>query len=220
MSHIKQTLIVLALTFTLAACGGIDAPFAAPTPTHISPTNTLFYNPDLRRNPLDTEPCAPPCWQNIVPDVSTLEDVERIRRDELDTSGECLTDIGTDLGLVLCPGADIWLDADSIVDHIQLSPSETITMGQIIDHYGEPDTASFCIDLNDPHGPSYLIAVLSYMDMHFYFAEMDLHEDRLEPGLVLRLMNYGLTRFTDGSWFIQCYKQTVWYGFVDYTEIE
>jgi hypothetical protein len=172
-----------------------------------------MHDPVLRRNPLDTEPCAPPCWQNITPGESTLEDVERIRSDDLGLGDACRVSVGRDLGVVRCPGFDVWLDAAGLVENIVLKPSETVTLGEIIDVYGEPASIRFCGDIESPEYWTHTIIHVDYPDdgMWLYFDEPgEVPLDILQSNLVLREVYYGVTDFRPES---EGCSLDLWHGY-------
>src|SRR5690349_3286976 len=83
--HVWQMIIPALCALILASCGASTN--ASPT-WPVSPTNTPLPTPPvLAHNPLDTEPCMAPCWQNITPDETTLDQAAQILDDLGDLDG-------------------------------------------------------------------------------------------------------------------------------------
>lgn len=98
------------------------------------PENGLLYN----------EPCGPPCFLDITPQISTKQDVnESLKRFGL--NNRCILKNGKgmeNINIVECkhPRIKIGIDeAQDIVNSIEFQPDSTISIGSIINKYGEPD---------------------------------------------------------------------------------
>src|SRR5687767_12096092 len=111
MAH--KHLIALSLsTLMLTACGASSD--VSPT-WPVSPTNTPLPSPSiLAHNPLDTEPCKAPCWQNITPGETTLDQAAQILDDLGDLDGCAPYN-----GYISCDWVVMHAGDDGIVEYIE-----------------------------------------------------------------------------------------------------
>jgi hypothetical protein len=118
------------------------------------------------------EPCGPPCFQDIIPGVTTEAEAMQILQTEglcrkytrydheAASGGRGIVCTSSDLEIAFQPGTDI-------VDAVGFRPSQTITVGDVIATYGEPDT------------------VLVAGRTHYYRTSMILYYDSLKTDLSL-----------------------------------
>ena len=106
-------------------------------------------------------PCAPPCWQNLTPGVSTMADVERFVGG-LRASEQERLETGTDPAgykLFTWFGAKngktrlISVDEDR-VKLILIAPDFDLNLGTVVDHFGPPESL-FAIHGGYGHGGTY-----------------------------------------------------------------
>ena len=135
--------IILLLTGLLSACQTATAPAPTATPTPSPWIDVILNDPD----------CAPPCWNGITPGVTTMDETMRILQNEPKvyflSSGNPADGRPIDWrfhnplgggGMVSCSNVDY-----NLVDRISLSiQSPAITLGQAIEHLGEPNFIYFC----------------------------------------------------------------------------
>ena len=135
---------ILVLVAT-SSCRSSPEPTATPSPEPINPGLTLGV------------PCEPPCWLDIQPGVTTLQEAEAILQQYIEegivlswsdhTQGEC-----DDVGLVVWDVfthpryADGFIAfVDGLVFQIAISPpdeSYTYTLGELVERYGPPELVS------------------------------------------------------------------------------
>jgi hypothetical protein len=208
---LNKQLIVFALSALIFAACGASVPPTWP----VSPTNTPQPTPPVvAHNPLDTEPCMAPCWQNITPGETTLDQASQILGDLEDVGGCPAIN-----GYIKCDWVVIHAGDDGIVELIRMGPSETVTLGEVIALYGEPDEVHFCTSEDEPHNPEHTISVSYFASykLWLYFVEPGEPIAPVHPDMVVREMIYGMTWF-DTTW-MDCYthfQESEWHGYGDY----
>jgi hypothetical protein len=125
----KLFALVLAMAaWVVAACVGCGEP------------------PALDTSLLTGEPCEPPCWQGLVPGVSTLGEVDHV----LSTSpyvapGSVYRDSYGDILSVLwrprwqSPADNRFVVRGELLQDIQMYVEPDVTIGQVVDRWGPPD---------------------------------------------------------------------------------
>jgi hypothetical protein len=122
----------------------IDLPYTSPSPQSSTPTATI----EVDRSILTDDPCAPPCWQGVVPgNTMTKEEVIELL--------ETLPNVGSIWESY--PGGIDWVWrqwpwegtgyngvdlAESRVHNISLSIAFELTVEEILDKYGPPDATN------------------------------------------------------------------------------
>jgi hypothetical protein len=192
---------------------------AEATPTWlVSTTNTPSANPSsLRRNPLDTEPCKAPCWEGITPGSTTIEEVTRILVEDKGLS-ECLPSDNW----IVCENISIQFDAENFVQFIQMWPSDTVTLGEVIAVHGEPNVVYFCHDINELHEISHTHSLVYFVNsqLWLYFIEPGYPAEVIQPAMIVRDIAYGPTEYDWTLWGCESYKHTIWQGYGDYHSLE
>lgn len=90
------------------------------------------------------EPCAAPCWQGLTPGVSTWAEAEEIlAANELVPDLEIIDNNGGKVALWSSEAGSECCNAGSMtgenLDYIQLLIASDVTVGELIETYGEPD---------------------------------------------------------------------------------
>jgi hypothetical protein len=127
----------------------------------------LFLMPDLDTSLLTDDPCAAPCWQNIVPGVATFEGAQNqletspfVRKGSLDyhvaESGET-HDRFSWHGRSMKYYNYLYLREGKVV-LIQIHPDYTLTVGQVVDKFGPPERVYVGLG----YGGNVLIAYFDY----------------------------------------------------------
>jgi hypothetical protein len=212
---VDKHMIALSLSILmLAACGASHD--VSPT-WPVSPTNTPpATQPVLNHNPLDTEPCMAPCWQNITPGETTLDQAAQILGDRGDLGGCPAIN-----GYIKCDWVVIHAGDNGIVEVIKMGPSETVTLADAIALYGEPDEVHFCTSYEEYENPQHTISVSYFASYRLWLTFVEPGEPivPVHPGMVVREMIYGLTGL-DVTW-MNCdnhYQESEWLGYGDYNE--
>jgi hypothetical protein len=209
-------LVLLQLISGIVACG---TPEPVLVPTVVFPTNTPDTSSSLSRNPFETTPCSPPCWNNIIPGKTTLDEAKVILFDEMGLQKDCTVDVAEDASLILCGSSvGIWFDESGHVTWINLQPDGTVLLGQVVNTMGEPSEVSFCRAEDSSSG----IAILTYIPDKLLFYVDGPYEimPSLQPNMVIRKMLYGVTDQGQRGWSYDCYRVISWHGFTDYSNIE
>ena len=140
---ILSIVITLLLTGLLAACQ-TSTPTATPTP---KPLHRPIYSTEVPLpigdgGLLTKEPCGPPCFLGVVPDVTTYTEAIQILTDYqyLDS---CEERDNTEEGGVQWIGCSTTFDFDfdqdkSHVIFVGFDPQQEITVQDVIDEFGEP----------------------------------------------------------------------------------
>jgi hypothetical protein len=88
---------------------------------------------------LSQDPCGPPCLWSIVPDLSTDLDAKKIVQEHIDIHNcEQWPKKDTDKAII-CGSLALQFSEFHKVTTIAFSPSQRITMRQVIQEYGEPN---------------------------------------------------------------------------------
>ncbi len=95
---------------------------------------------------LTGEPCGPPCWQRLVPGVSTLEEVDQVlRSSEYVASGSLYRDwFGDTLSISWRPrwqsrGDNRFVLRGYVLQHMKMYVDPEVTLGQVVDKCGPAD---------------------------------------------------------------------------------
>jgi hypothetical protein len=120
------SLLLLVMT-TIASCGATG--------------ETLVAN-----GLLTGEPCAPPCWQGLIPGVSTEEEVDRFLRTSQYVDTHTVSEDGYESGVAISwqrrgqGGAwNIFDLQDGVLQVIRMYCDSEVVLEQLIDRYGSPD---------------------------------------------------------------------------------
>ena len=120
---------------------------------------------------LSADPCGPPCFWTLVPGITTTEET-MVMLDAMNIADECSPydnseEAGT-RGLICSPVVELSisfrLDED-IVNGVGFHPSQTVTVEEIIERYGEPDAIS--VEYSGlPHDSYNTVMMLYYDDIY------------------------------------------------------
>jgi hypothetical protein len=114
----------------------------------VSPTLNpapLTAPPIVERNPLDSDACSPPCWQTIVPGVTSEPEARRVlqKRAGLSTDSCQSTLVDQNSGMTNCTGINLnFYRASNVVFQIGFGPIPAVTIEKFIDKYGPPSGIS------------------------------------------------------------------------------
>jgi hypothetical protein len=117
-----------------------------------------------------SEPCGPPCFWNIVPGITTIDQAidELEAHNVADLCAQYRNEEARTRGVTCWPGLELTISFQSdkdVVDGIGYSVSEPITVGDVIDFYGEPD-AVFVEYTGLPHDYYNTVMMLYYDDIY------------------------------------------------------
>jgi hypothetical protein len=136
----------------------------AHTPEPVRTLASMVSISDITISPFTTDPCAPPCWQNIAPGITTVSEAQEILFDELDLDAACIYDADykedfadytnheIPVFAIQCSDLVIMAKDDGIVAELWLWPTEQITAAQIIEVFGEPDLVYSSDDMGVDYG--------------------------------------------------------------------
>ena len=158
----------------------------------------LFLMPELDASLLTDDPCAAPCWQNIVPGVTTFEEAQSqletspfVRKGSLDyhvaESGET-HDRFSWHGRSTKYYNYLYLREGKVV-LIDIHPDYTLTLGQVVDKFGPPERVYVGLGL----GGNLLIAYLDYPAQGLRFTAEWPVRDRTER----RIVDSGIALLTE-----------------------
>ena len=166
MNEVRTLLKISVIMCLLVAIAWLDScvPLASPTPAE---------DGLVGKGLLLGEPCSPPCWQGLVPGVSTQEDVDEF----LTTSeyvGRYTTGPGRYEGIVLIrwrPRGIGWeagrwntFDVqDGILEIMSMYTDTEVRLGQLVDTYGPPDKFEASLSLHPE--PVYILVGLFYSEL-------------------------------------------------------
>jgi hypothetical protein len=97
---------------------------------------------------LSKKPCGPPCFNGIIPGVTTEEEAAATINKLQEVFADCKTFDFTSSGGyrgVKCASVNIGYK-NSLVEQVSFTPSSMISVQQIIDLYGPPDSVTVVID--------------------------------------------------------------------------
>lgn len=143
-------------------------------------------------------PCAPPCWQNLTPGVSTQADVEQFVNNDL-LPGEQKT-------LIIPDPSDsrkifTWLSArsrvprwivvmDDRVTLIDFVPDFSLDMGTVVEHFGPPEL----LDARSSRFDGAYEEIWLYYPQKglVFWCDLDMDEisDKIEPGMKVDRVKY------------------------------
>jgi hypothetical protein len=174
-----QLAVAVMLTMLLAACASSAA--AVPTVV-VSDLSTLWPTSTPQPTVVDRGlaygfPCIPPCWEGLIPGVTTRNQTEEILQG-LQQDGAVLTFgcVESVCAVVIGPGmeVEVWI-AEGVVHHIKGRVNFSFDAGQLVDLIGEPTAVypaprdGVCIpcdqEPNPREGDFYLVTHLLYPDL-------------------------------------------------------
>ena len=166
---------------------------------------------------LSQEPCGPPCFWNIVPNITTKDEaIEVLKSKGLFERCEFIdnTAYAGTRGIVCRPIVLVELRDDTdIVSGIGFRPSEAITVEDMIEKYGEPD-AVLVSTIGIPEG-QYQIGMNLYYDK--FYGDIRLNEQdggtfTLTPSTII--VNIG---YADEAWYSEVRNRLQqWKGYGEY----
>ncbi|RMG75650.1 MAG: hypothetical protein D6711_06100 [Chloroflexi bacterium] len=130
----------------------------------VVPPAPRLINEDLLQETglISGDPCDAPCWRGIIPGETTWEDaVEIMQADEtlgdleLQEQGEARGASFTQQDGILC--CQIISQTGEFVEFIQLQIAPGVTLGEVIEKYGEPDYVD-----GEPYSSDQYILILFY----------------------------------------------------------
>ena len=158
----------------------------------------LFLMPELDASLLTDDPCAAPCWQNIVPGVTTFEEAQSqletspfVRNGSLDCH---VAESGETHDQFFWHGRSmkyynyLYLREGKVV-LIDIHPDYTLTLGQVVDKFGPPERVYVGLGL----GGNLLIAYLDYPAQGLRFTAEWPVRDRTER----RIVDSGIALLTE-----------------------
>ncbi len=135
MGVYSKLIIVPACIGLLAMLSGCSS---NPTTELVTPTYILG---SLERNPLDTDICMPPCWQNITPGRTTEDELRRVLNSSASVAEECHDFDNTEEGGlrgITCGGITFSFEpGENQLGGIRYRLGVEVTLGQAIEKYGE-----------------------------------------------------------------------------------
>jgi hypothetical protein len=187
-----------------------EPPIDRPTQLVITPWY-LLPNVDIGDGGLITkDPCAPPCFWNITPGITTLAEVYEIIEDkEITDACETLEDANEDFDYISCGYAFeiAFFEKSDIVANLSLGPTQEIKMKDIIHELGPPDrVVTMMGEIPD---------ALEFLDMWIYYDDI-LTEIRLETQDYVAGKGYyhvSETTIVDGIYYYEeeGYKNDIFY---------
>jgi hypothetical protein len=130
-----------------------------------------FFMPELDTSLLTDDPCAAPCWQSIIPGVTTegearrlLKDSPFVRKDSLDYHIAEWKVVRGEYDWFSWRGRSreyynyLYIRIEGKVELIRIHPDYTLTLGQVIDKFGPPERVYVGLG----GGGNVLIAYLDY----------------------------------------------------------
>jgi hypothetical protein len=130
---------------------------------------------------LTGEPCEPPCWQGLVPGVSTLEEVDQVLTgSEYVAPGSIYKDWYGDILSVLwrprwqSPADNRFVLRGNVLQHMKMYVEPEVTLGQVVDKWGPPDKFQAGRSLHPE--PVYIAVDLFYRELGM-MVELRLPED-------------------------------------------
>lgn len=165
---------------------------------------------------LTEKPCGPPCFMNIVPGTTTMNDaLQSIKNHNL--AKECVpfdyTSGSGDRGYS-CGNVIIILNAKSdIVETLVFKPDQKILVGDVIMKYGNPSSV-FVVNLGTPEEPM-------TVDMSLYYdgIKTEIQLNNQEGGIYHATADSIVTRiiyFDQRSYSIMINHSQEWTGFNNY----
>lgn len=133
---------------------------------------------------VEGEPCAPPCWQGLVPGVSTQEEVEELLRTSRYVDPESIYK-DTQWGPVAIwwqrrwqtQGENSFTVQDGVLEVMSMYLDSQVTVEQLMNRYGPPD--KFAADFSVHPEPVYIVVHLFYRELGMML-ELRLSEDDRE----------------------------------------
>jgi hypothetical protein len=128
------------------------------------------------------EPCGPPCFWNIIPGVTTIDEAEAVLEAK-NITGLCTrynNEEARTRGVTCYPGMELGIGFgfhEDIVTDISFRTSETITLDDVVEKYGEP-SAVFVQYTGLPEEPYRTMTMLYYDSIYTY-----LHLPEQESGV-------------------------------------
>lgn len=149
---------------------------------------------------LEGEPCAPPCWENIHPGTTILEEAVQLLESNSSVGSENFA-VVNDEGLTMVTWGfqdSDWVGTIALLEgedeSVPFIAFETpdLCLGEIIDAYGKPD---YLIQtLYEFNGTIYLI----WFSQGFFYSNFDLL-DETDKQITKSLCGYGITHFPVGT---------------------
>jgi hypothetical protein len=156
MSKFKACVLLAVSVLLIAGCAAqrdADAPTVPAITATRRPTNTP-YPPEPTRpiivtddgdpyipltiSPLLDDPCAAPCWYGITPGITTIDEAWTILFEDWDQESVCPYTFTRDA--IGCENYRVYAPAEhEVVERITLTPTERLTMAEIIQAFGEPE---------------------------------------------------------------------------------
>lgn len=149
-----------------------------------------FFMPELDTSLLTDDPCAAPCWQNIIPGVTTEQEARRllksspfVRKDSLDYA---IADwkTGGNYDWFVWQGRSkkyrnaLYIRIEGKVELIMIHPDYALTAGQVVEKFGPPERIYV-----KRTGGGVLIAYLDYPAQGLRFTADWAPRDRTELNL-------------------------------------
>lgn len=228
----KMIPLFLVIALSCSACSAPEPISPTPEPTAtatyppIDSPNTFeslltSHGPHAPRSPLSTRLCGPPCFQGITPGVTTREDALANVRAHKEIFGECGEFHSQYVQGVACSDfLSFFFDKqNSQVIGIGFEPSDSLTLGQIVDRYGDPDKVIVYVDT--PTHILYSSFEILYFDEGMILSYVaDIVTYAIQPDMPIYEISYqasdGVREYFD-EFGIPSLKID-WHGFGDYKQ--
>ena len=177
----------------------------------------------IETSPLVTEPCAPPCWQNITPGVTNIDEARKIIFGDVDPEKVCpsLSPYHSGSNVLLCDTFTIYAeDEHQPVQFISLWPRDKVTLAQVIERYGEPQKLYIGWTGLPDVSPRGVTITIPYPEHGLWlFFERDEEIYLVEPELTVQQMMYyapGVPSPDPGYLSSNATREKPWVGYGDY----
>lgn len=163
-------------------------PTANETPLSIVTIDSAGYPLILRISALDMQPCKAPCWQNITPGITSINEAWKTVFDDLDQDETCLTTEKPNY--INCENFAIFAPAEhQPVEFITLLPTEEDSLEQIIQLFGEPSILYIGdIGIDSEEGVAISIPYIE-QGVWLFFSHDDMNYS-VDPSLIVKRMEY------------------------------
>jgi hypothetical protein len=212
MRH-RVNIFVPMLILVLVGCTNSNGVQIAP-PTHDLDGSAL-------RDPFIGDPCAAPCWYNIVPGETTKDEALGLLNEQQLPCRYVDINESSQRG-IRCNS--IWMpfeEANTIKMIVFYSPGDSITIGEVVEHFGEPNFVVFDSAGGTVEQPSVIIDLL-YTDKGLSFEVVTEEDSSLMLNEAFQLEAYTYRQPEDILSLVERLKSDKnafifeWHGFADY----
>lgn len=196
MIALRKTMFFICILFLLSGCGMKNVTVIKTTPS-----------PGLLRQIddgglLSKAPCGPPCFYNVIPNLTNKEQAEEILKTFYDLQ-DCEYWDGVDSGRleITCPNTNkyqasqfiaIRFDRSNLVENISFTPYKLVTVKDVVDKYGSPSGVYIAGDTDDGSAPVYVFMTIQYDEMKMELRLPSVQADSYEvlPTTSIEIVSY------------------------------